>query len=122
MAQSALQRRGGAFETRAASFLSDQGLTIIARGYRCRLGELDIVARDTAGLVIVEVRARSSFSDAVATVGPAKRRRIINATRHFLMKHPQWFSGGIRFDVIGFDRIDSDAPELRWIKNAFDAS
>ena len=122
MAQSALQRRGGAFEARAAEFLISQGLSIVTRSYRCRLGELDIIACDTSGLVIVEVRARSGAGHAVATVGPAKQRRIINATRHFLMQHPTWFSGPIRFDVIGFDGIGGTEPELTWIRNAFDAS
>lgn len=118
------QDRGHCWETRAAEFLSTQGLCILTRGYRCRLGELDIIASDGASLVIVEVRARSRThkGSAIATIGPRKRRRIVNATRHYLMKHPAWFSKPIRFDVVAIDEIETSEPVLNWIPNAFDAT
>ena len=56
----ARSQRGAHWETYAANHLRDQGLEVIARGYRCRLGELDIVCRDGDTLVVVEVRARST--------------------------------------------------------------
>jgi len=116
--------RGRLWEARAASYLEARGLTVLARGYRCRLGELDLVCRDDRHLVVVEVRARSSgaYCSAVASIGPQKRRRIVQATRHLLMRHAEWQSAPIRFDVIAFDAIDRAEPEIRWIKNAFDAS
>ena len=113
---------GEAWETRAACFLEHQGLTILARRYRCRLGELDLVASDGNGLVIVEVKARANGGSSLDSIGAGKRRRIVNATRHFLMRHSQWHDRPIRFDVIGFDAIDSHQPRMRWIKSAFDAS
>jgi putative endonuclease len=118
------QRRGKTWEKRAARFLADQGLRILTTGYRCRLGELDIVGSDAVGLVVVEVRARSSGSkgSAIDTVGHLKQRRIVNATRHFLMKHPAWHARPIRFDVIAIDGIDSDTPKIQWVRNAFDAA
>ena len=51
--------RGRHWEAVAAEYLEDHGLVVLARGYRCRLGELDLVCRDGRTLVIVEVRARS---------------------------------------------------------------
>lgn len=116
--------RGRVWESRAAAHLEQHGLTILARGYRCRLGELDIVCRDGAALVIVEVRARGSnaFCSAVDSVDVHKRRRIVQATRHLLMRNGAWQAAPIRFDVVAFDGIDTQEPRLNWIKNAFDAS
>lgn len=115
---------GDTWELRAADFLRSQGVEILARGYRCRLGELDIVGSDGGGLVIVEVRARGSRSlgTALESISHHKRRRIVRATRHFLMRRPEWTSRPIRFDVIAFDAIDTAKPELNWVKNAFDSA
>jgi putative endonuclease len=115
---------GRAWEAAAADFLVDQGLTIVERGYRCRLGELDIVCLDVETLVVVEVRARANTGrgSAVETVTTSKRRKIVNATRHFLMRNPRWFERALRFDVIAVDGIDTDEPRLSWVKGAFDAS
>lgn len=113
---------GEAWELRAAEFLSRQGISVITRRYRCRLGELDIVARDGEQLLIVEVRARARSASAIETIGPRKRHRIVNATRHFLMRNRDWHLRPIRFDVIAIDEIDTEEPKLRWIRNAFDAS
>lgn len=115
---------GRAWEQRAAEFLTGQGLKVLARGYRCRMGELDIIGSEGPVLVIVEVRARSSSSKAraIETIGANKQRRIINATRHFLMRNPNWFSKSIRFDVIAIDGIETNSPKIDWQRNAFDAA
>jgi putative endonuclease len=116
--------RGRLWESRAASYLERHGLAILARGYRCRLGELDLVCRDDRQLVVVEVRARSNgaLCSAVESIDAHKRRRIVQATRHLLMRHAEWQAAVIRFDIIAFDGIDTDEPLVQWIKNAFDAS
>jgi putative endonuclease len=118
------QVSGRAWEAAAADFLLDQGLAIVERGYRCRLGELDIVCLDDETLVIVEVRARANTErgSAVETVTARKQKKIVNATRHFLMRNPRWFDRALRFDVIAVDGIDTDEPRLSWVKRAFDAS
>jgi putative endonuclease len=115
---------GRRWEHVAGEFLAKEGLAVVARGYRCRLGEIDLVCRDGAALVIVEVRARatSKFGTAVETVTYHKRRRIVQATRHLLMRRPEWQSLPIRFDVVAFDAIDTAAPQVSWIRNAFDAA
>ena len=115
--------RGRHWESRAATLLERHGLTILTRGYRCRLGEIDLVCRDDAQLVIVEVRARGrgSLCSAVESIDAHKRHRIVQATRHLLMRHAGWQAASIRFDVVAFDAIDSDEPQVQWIKNAFDA-
>jgi putative endonuclease len=115
---------GRAWEIAASDLLAQRGIEIIARGYRCRLGELDIVGIDGSTLVVIEVRARASGArgSAIETVGARKQRRIVNATRHFLMRHPVWFARPIRFDVIAVDGIDGAKPRMQWIKGAFQPS
>ena len=111
------QAAGGAAEDRAERFLAEQGLAIVARNYRTRLGEIDLVAREGATLVFVEVRLRSDdrFGGAAASITPAKRRRIVAAARQFLMRLPR--TPACRFDVIA---LGGERPE--WIRGAFDAS
>ena len=118
-----LLERGRFWESRAAAHLERHGLEVLARGYRCRLGEIDLVCRDDRQLVIVEVRARSRGArcSAAESIGVHKRRRIVQATRHLLMRHSEWQAAVIRFDVVAFDAIDAPEPHIQWIKNAFDA-
>jgi putative endonuclease len=120
----ASQNLGRQWEDKAAEFLTLQGLTIIARGYRCRLGELDIVGSEDDALVVVEVRARGRTDKGTATetVDRHKQQRIILATRHFLMQHPVWHSRPIRFDVVAIDAADSAEPSMTWLKHAFETA
>ena len=116
--------RGRLWESRAATYLEQHGLAVLERGYRCRLGELDLVCRDDRQLVIVEVRARGRGArcSAIDSIDAHKRRRIVQATRHLLMRHAAWQAAPIRFDVVAFEAIDTAEPQVQWIKNAFDAS
>jgi putative endonuclease len=116
--------RGRLWESRAADYLEAQGLRLLARGFRCRVGELDLVCQDGRHLVIVEVRARrgGALTSAIESIGPSKRRRIVQATRYLMLRHREWHAAPIRFDVVAFDGIDGATPEIRWIKNAFDGS
>ena len=117
------QSIGRIWESRAAAYLREQGIRMIAQGYRCRLGEIDLIGDDGRDIVVIEVRARGrdSLGSALESVGPAKQRRIILATRHFLMRNPGAQARSIRFDVVAFDGIDTADPRLTWIRNAFDA-
>ena len=121
---SSAQHLGRTWELRAAEYLRERGLTILLHGYRCRLGEIDLVVEDDSTVVIVEVRARkaTSFGKAVETIGAAKQRRITRTARHLLMRNPGWFERPIRFDVMAIDAIDSPDPKFTWVRNAFDAT
>ncbi len=105
-------------EDRACAHLRRSGLAVVQRNYRVRGGEIDIVARAPDGmLVFVEVRARRStaFGGAAASVGRAKRARLVLAARHYLMAR-------VRGDVpCRFDVVAIDAGRLRWIQDAFSA-
>jgi putative endonuclease len=118
------QADGGAWEVLAAKMLQNHGLRIVERSYRCRGGELDLICADREQLVIVEVRARGTMAHggAAASVDLRKRRKIVLATRHFLMMHPQFADAPVRFDVVAIERKNDAEPLVRWIRNAFDAA
>ncbi len=113
----AAQSAGNAAEEAAANFLARQGLEIVARNYRTRMGEIDLVARDGTTLVFVEVRLRSSdrYGGGAESIGARKQRRIVAAARQYLSRLRR--EPPCRFDVI---TLDSGSPE--WLRAAFDAS
>lgn len=115
--------RGRAAEDAALRFLEARGFALLARNYRCRLGEIDLVMRDGESLVFVEVRARRSPSHggAAASIGHAKRRRLVAAARHFLMTHPGAASMPARFDVVALSDPGEDAAP-RYLRQAFDGT
>ncbi len=113
---------GDHYEKQAASWLRDQGLSIIERNYRCRVGELDIIARDAAYLVFIEVRARShpGFASAVESIDRRKRRRLVNTAQYYLQQHPQLANLACRFDVVTFQpRQSATRHAPQWIRGAF---
>jgi len=112
------QRDGAAAEALAAAYLERQGLAILARNYRCRGGEIDLVAREGATLVFVEVRLRRStrFGGAGASVDARKRARILTAARHYLGARAQ---PACRCDVLALDALDP--ARIEWIRDAFGA-
>ena len=72
-----MRERGRAAEDLAATFLQQQGLTLVERNYHCRFGEIDLIARENATLVFVEVRMRSG-----AAFGAAAARRLDRSHLH----------------------------------------
>ena len=79
-------RLGGQGEETAREFLLGKGYQILAAKYRCRWGELDLVAQEGAELVFVEVRTRRStaFGTPEESLTPAKVRRMVAACHHYL--------------------------------------
>ena len=111
-----MSTRGIESEAMAAAFLEGRGLTIVARNYRCRMGEIDLVARDGGTTVFVEVRRRASsaFGGAAASITSKKRTKLIMAARHYLSRLrevPQ-----CRFDAL---LIEGEPPRIEWIRDAF---
>lgn len=103
-------------EAMAAAFLEDRGLTIVARNYRCRMGEIDLVARDGAVTVFVEVRKRASsaYGGAAASITAAKKLKLTRTARHYMSRLstlPQ-----CRFDAV---LIEGEPPRIEWVRNAF---
>jgi putative endonuclease len=126
-ARTATRREAGArYEDFACTHLQRAGLALVARNYSCRYGEIDLVMRDAATLVFVEVRYRrgggaSRYGDGADSIGAAKRARLQRAAAMFLAQHPAFADAACRFDVVA---IAGDAPgaELHWLRNAFEAS
>ncbi|WP_349363382.1 MAG: YraN family protein [Roseitalea porphyridii] len=94
------ERRGQRGERRAAWALRLKGFRIIARRYRCKAGEIDLIGRRGDLVVIVEVKARPSIGEAMDAVTPAAQRRIIAAADHWLARQPDHGSLGLRFDLV----------------------
>ncbi len=105
-------------ERLAESYLTGQTLRLVTRNHRCRFGEIDLIMRDGAVLVFVEVRYRRSerFGSAAETVDARKQRRLVAAARHYLLSHPSTLP--CRFDVVAISGQD----RIQWIKNAFVAN
>jgi len=115
---------GDSYESRAVQWLQDQGIRTLARNFRGRTGEIDIIAQDEEHLVFLEVRARSNrhFASAAASVDRGKQQRIMRTAQLFLQRHPQLAKMPCRFDVIAFEPPQSaTCPEIRWIRGAFTA-
>ncbi|MBB3085796.1 YraN family protein [Geodermatophilus sabuli] len=86
----------------AAAFLTDKGLRVLDRNWRCRDGELDIVAREGDALVFCEVKTRREvgFGHPVEAVGPVKQRRLRTLAQRWLAAHDE-HARDLRFDVVG---------------------
>ena len=110
---------GDAAEDRALDHLRRAGLRLVARNYRTPGrggGEIDLVMRDGATLVFVEVRRRASggHGGAAGSIGFIKQRRIVFAARHFLLRLGA--PPPCRFDVVTVEE-----GRVAWLRAAFDA-
>ena len=108
-------------EDLACRELERRGYAIIARRYRRRRGELDIIARDGQTTVFVEVKAREghAFGDAAEAVTVDKQRRIVDLAADYLARH-RLTNGRCRFDVVSIHFEDGE-PVVEVYQNAFDA-
>ena len=93
---------GSRGEAIAATYLTDAGLRVLDRNWRCRDGELDIVARDGAAIVFCEVKTRraTGFGHPVEAVPEVKRRRLRTLAQRWLAAHDE-HAPDLRFDVVG---------------------
>ncbi len=116
-----MEQKGFLAENKALTYLTEQGLCLVMRNYRCRLGEVDLIMSDKEYLVFVEVRARThrSFGGGLASITMAKQKKIIATTMHYLVaKYKAKNLPAVRFDVIS---IDGPSGALLWVKDAFQA-
>jgi putative endonuclease len=114
-------RPGRSGEDLACAHLESRGYAVLARNYRSRSGELDVVARTAGTTVFVEVKERRSASHGrgfESVTGP-KRQRIVRAARQYAAAHGL-LESPLRFDVISIDWQDG-RPEIRHDEGAFDA-
>lgn len=113
-------RIGTKLEDYAVEYLQEAGINILHRNFRCKLGEIDLIVRDDATLVFVEVRYRQndSYGNAAETVNLDKQRKIINAAQFYLQTRSWAANLACRFDVIAMGK-SQEMPQINWIKDAF---
>jgi putative endonuclease len=106
---------GARAEDLCAGMLRGAGLRVLERNWRCRLGEIDLIAEERGVLVFAEVRMRRAwaFGGAGESITAAKRARIVAAARLYLSRRPE---AQCRFDVF---LIDGPAGDVKWIRDAF---
>lgn len=113
---------GEDFEARSAALLEHYGYEVVARRFRCKRGEIDLIAHNGQQLLFVEVRARANraFGGAAGSVDRKKQCKLSRCAAYFLTRNPQWKSLPCRFDVIAWDPPTRGAHcEARWIPAAF---
>lgn len=107
---------GTCYEDLATNYLENIGYKIIDKNFRCKIGEIDIIAQDDIYLVFVEVKYRkdnkSGFSVEAVTI--SKQRIIYKVANFYMLKKNVSFETPVRFDIIGFDGM-----KISHIKNAF---
>ncbi|MBO4399909.1 MAG: YraN family protein [Lachnospiraceae bacterium] len=104
-------------EARASDFLTGQGLHILEHSYRCRIGEIDLIAAEADGTVVfVEVKYRRTDTMGLPeeAVGRKKQETIRRTALRYLTERSMPPESAVRFDVIAMD-----TAEIRWYKNAF---
>jgi putative endonuclease len=108
-------------ESLAVRALEREGYAVLARRYRTRLGEIDIIARDGRCLVFIEVKARQHHrcGRPDEQITARKQRKIVAIARVFLARtHVR--AESCRFDVVSVS-LDGGHPRVEIIRNAFDA-
>lgn len=110
--------RGISAEGRAASFLRARGYRILARRWRSRAGEIDIVAGRRFTLVFVEVKARPTLDIAAWSVTDRQRQRIIAAAEAWIAAYPHTLLRDVRFDAV----LVAPGCKPLHIESAFDAT
>jgi putative endonuclease len=94
------QRQGRFAEWLCLWHLRLRGWRIVARGWRCPSGEIDILARRGGVLAVIEVKSRGEIDAAAAALAPRQRRRISRAAEAFLLSRPDLVGLDLRFDLM----------------------
>jgi len=106
-------------EQRVFRYLVARGLRPVARNFRSRGGEIDLIMLDGDCLAFVEVRYRrsSTFAEPALTVDTRKQRKLIRTAALFCARHRNYSNHVMRFDVVAVEGAAS--PTVKWIRDAF---
>lgn len=109
-------------ETQTADWLRARGWRVVAAGWRCRFGEIDLIAENDKYIIFTEVKLRKSaaFAPARAFVDRGKQERVRTAAQLYLLEHPTALQP--RFDVAEVYAPEGTAtrkPEINYIEDAF---
>ncbi|OQW91864.1 MAG: YraN family protein [Beggiatoa sp. IS2] len=114
--------RGKWAEDLAYTYLSEQGLRLVTRNYRCQLGEIDLIMQHVTHLVFVEVRYRASqrYGGGLESIDYRKQQRLLLTATHYLQTHSEAQQYICRFDAVIISGQYPTAP-LQWLIDAFQA-
>ncbi|MCF8496711.1 MAG: YraN family protein [Alphaproteobacteria bacterium] len=112
-------RRGLHAERWAGIYLRLRGYRILERRCKTPLGEIDLIVRKGRVLAMVEVKSRLTHAEAIESVRPAARRRIENAARWYLSRHPEFADFDVRFDLMVFSGGRFGIPRALHLDNAW---
>lgn len=109
-------------ESLVADYLRRNGYEVVAAGWRCRFGEIDLIARNRSFLIFVEVKLRknASFAQAREFVDQRKQQKLVTTAQLYLAQHPTELQP--RFDVAEVyapQGTDTEHPEIIYLENAF---
>lgn len=109
-------------ETQTADWLRARGWRVVAAGWRCRFGEIDLIATNDKYIIFTEVKLRKSaaFAPARAFVDRGKQERVRTSAQLYLQEHPTELQP--RFDVAEIYAPEGTAtrrPEINYIEDAF---
>ena len=109
-------------ESLAADYLRNRGYRLLGANWRCRFGEIDLIAADRDYLCFVEVKLRKSdaYGSGAEFVDARKQQRLRQSAELYLVKHPSQLQP--RFDVIEIEApqgVETKNPGIRCIENAF---
>lgn len=110
-------------EDQACRFLEEHGLQLVAKNFRCKYGEIDLIMQDGNVLVFVEVRFRRNqlFGGPLASITPDKQRRLLTTAQAYLQQHAvRGKYEGMRFDVVALS-AQAENPTIEWLPNAIEA-
>ncbi len=116
MSRQALGARG---EEYVAGYIQRQRMAVLERNYRCRLGEIDIIAKDGDTVAFIEVKTRSGsrFGSPAEAVTEAKKQKLLKAAYDYIASRDVG-DVGLRFDVAEVF-VQDNGFSINYIKNAF---
>ncbi len=108
---------GQAGEDLACEYLCQQGLVLVDKNFRCKVGEIDLILRDASTWVFVEVRSRatSQFGGALASVNYSKLAKLQRAVNWYLQSH--FGSRANQWPACRIDVVAVNAGQVQWVKN-----
>lgn len=113
---------GSIGETAAEHYLSEHGFVLLERNWRCRTGEIDLIAVEQDHLVIIEVRTRSPRGSAgtpLESVTPKKQKQVMETAQVYLyrQRRSDW---QVRFDVVSVQTdLEGKVTHIEHIRSAF---
>lgn len=109
---------GYEMENLACHYLEQQGLQLLLRNYRCKMGEIDLIMRDNQLIIFVEVKYRrqTRFGSSLEAIDMQKRAKLVRTAEYYLLRNRINSTCQIRFDAITIEHVDHQR-KIHWIKN-----